>query len=290
MKKIGVIVKRGVPEAVRSVKKLLQCVDKKDVTFFIEKETASALKIKGYRKNEIVSKAEIIIVFGGDGTLLNVARLIGDKGLPILGVNLGGLGFITEVSKDEICKAVTKVIFSGQYRYEERIMLSADVYRKGKKITGHTALNDVVINKGAIARMVELEICVNNQYVTDFRADGLIVSTPTGSTAYSLSAGGPILYPTLESFVMTPICPHTLANRPIVLPDNFTIAVNVRNSEDIYLTLDGQEGIPLMNDDRIMIRKADFKAKFLLIQERDYFQVLRTKLNWGKQKKTVNGK
>ncbi len=281
MKKVGIIVKRGVPGISGSVKKLLQCSGRKEVKFFIEKEAASSLRIKGYGRKEIISRADIIIVFGGDGTLLSVARLVGDRGLPILGVNLGGLGFITEVSKNEICKAMHEVIFSKQYRYEERIMLSVEVHRKSKKIARHTALNDVVINKGAIARMVELEIYVNSQYVTDFRADGLIVSTPTGSTAYSLSAGGPILYPTLESFVITPICPHTLANRPIVLPDKLSIEVNVRSGEDVYLTLDGQEGIPLNVNDRVKIKKADFKTKFILIKKRDYFKILRTKLKWG---------
>jgi len=281
MKKIGIIAKRGVPEAIDAVRDLLLLLDKKDFRVFVEDEIASIFKIKGYPRQEIPSKAEMIVVFGGDGTLLSVARLIGNKRVPVLGVNLGGLGFITEIARDEISKDIIDKIFSGKVNFEERIMLLADVYRKGRKIERHSALNDVVINKSAIARMVEFDVHINNQYVTAFRADGLIVSTPTGSTAHSLSAGGPILYPTLESFVMTPICPHTLTNRPLVVPDKFILEISIKNGKDVYLTLDGQVGVPLRVKDKVRIRKADFKTRFLLLHERDYFRILRTKLRWG---------
>lgn len=281
MKKIGIIAKKGVPEAVTAVKDLLLLLDKKKFKIFVDNEIASILKIKGYPREKIPSKVDFIAVFGGDGTLLSVARLVGDRGVPILGVNLGGLGFITEIAHDEICKDIIGKIFSGKYRFEERIMLSADVYRKGRRVAQNIALNDVVINKSALARMVEFDVYINNQYVTDFRADGMIVSTPTGSTAHSLSAGGPILYPTLESFVMTPICPHTLTNRPIVVPDKFIIEVSIKRGEDVYLTLDGQEGVPLKVGDKVKIKKTDFKTKFLLLHKRDYFRILRTKLKWG---------
>ncbi len=281
MKKIGIIAKKGVPEAIDAVRNLLLWLNKEKFRVFIEDEVALILKLKGYPRHEIPSKVDFIIVFGGDGTLLSVARLVGKTGIPILGVNLGGLGFIAEMARDEIRKDIIDKIFSGGYHFEERIMLSADVYRKGKKIVQHTALNDLVINKSALARMIELEIHINNQYVTAFRADGLILSTPTGSTAHSLAAGGPILYPTLESFVMTPICPHTLTNRPIVLPDKFIIEVSIKSGKDVYLTLDGQVGFPLKVKDKVKIRKADFKTRFLLLHDRDYFQILRTKLKWG---------
>ncbi len=280
MKKIGIIAKRGVPEAINAVKDLLLLLDKREFKVFVEDEAASNFKIKGYPIKEIPSKADVIIVFGGDGTLLSVARLVGDKGIPILGVNTGGLGFITEISKNEIRKNINK-IFSGKCRFEERIMLSTDVYRGTNNIGQYSALNDVVLNKSALARMIELDIHINNQYVTTFRADGLIVSTPTGSTAHSLSAGGPILYPTLESFVMTPICPHTLASRPLVLPDRFILEVNIKSGKDVYLTIDGQVGLPLKVKDKVKIRKADFKTKLLLLHDRDYFKILRTKLKWG---------
>jgi len=280
MKNIGIIAKRGEPEAIKAVKDFLRWMKGKNFKFFVESEVAKALKITGYSRKEIPSKSDLIIVFGGDGTLLSVARLVGKMGVPILGVNLGGLGIITEISRDDIRKEIDKV-FSGNFSFEERIMLLADVYRKGRKIARQNALNDVVLNKSALSRMFEFDISINDQYVSTFRADGLILSTPTGSTAHSLSAGGPILYPTLGSFLMTPICPHTLTSRPIVLPDTFVLEVTVKSGDNVYLTLDGQVGFPLKVKDRIKIRKADYKTKFLVLHDRDYFQILRTKLKWG---------
>jgi len=282
MRNIGIFVKKDVPEAIDVVRDLLKCLRGKRLKILVESGAARALGIKGYVGRTIPSKADIIIVFGGDGTLLSDTRLVGKRSVPILGVNLGGLGFITEISKDEICRDVS-IILSGKCEYEERIMLQADVLRNGKKFKRYNALNDVVINKSALARMIELDIRVNRQDVTTLRADGLIISTPTGSTAYSLSAGGPILYPTLESFLVTPICPHTLTSRPIVLPDDFVLDIVVRRGDDVFLTIDGQEGCALKIKDRVSIRKADFKTRFLHLRDRDYFRVLRTKLKWGER-------
>ena len=280
MRRIGVVAKKGEPEAIEAVRELLRLLEGRGSEFFVESEVASILKIKGYQRKDIPSMADIIIVFGGDGTLLGVARLVGNLGIPILGVNLGGLGFITELSRDEV-RGNIEMIFSEKCCFEERIMLSADVYRERKRIVQHNALNDVVLNKSALSRMVELDININKQYISTIRADGLIISTPTGSTAHSLSAGGPILYPTLESFLMTPICPHTLTSRPIVLPDIFTLEIKIKSGEDVYLTLDGQAGFPLKIDDSVRIKKADYKTKFLLLHDRDYFKILRSKLKWG---------
>lgn len=280
MRRIGVIAKKGEPEAVEAVRELLRLLEGRGIEFFVESEVASVLKLKGYQRSDIPSRADIIIVFGGDGTLLSVARLVGNLGIPIVGVNLGGLGFITELSRNEV-RGNIEMIFSEKCCFEERIMLSADVYRGRKRIVQHNALNDVVLNKSALSRMVELDIDINKQYISTIRADGLIISTPTGSTAHSLSAGGPILYPTLESFLMTPICPHTLTSRPIVLPDIFTLEINVKSGEDVYLTLDGQAGFPLKIADSVRIKKADYKTKFLVLHDRDYFKILRTKLKWG---------
>jgi NAD+ kinase len=177
-----------------------------------------------------------------------------------------------------------EAMLSGGCAVEERMMLAANVYRYGEKIAEHTVLNDVVINKGALARIIELETSVSGIYVTTFKADGLIISTPTGSTAYSLAAGGPIIYPTLEGITLTPICPHTLTNRPIVLPDDFKIEVILRTmTEDVYLTLDGQIGFSLKKDDVIEISKSPDKTRLLMPCERDYFKVLRTKLKWGER-------
>ena len=280
MKKIGIIAKKGEPEAVKAIKELIRLLKGKECKFFVENNTASILKINGYPRKTIPSISDVIIVFGGDGTLLSVARLVGDSGVPILGVNLGGLGFITELGRDEIRNNID-MIFSEECCFEERIMLLADVNRGRKKIVQHNAFNDVVLNKSALSRMFELAIHINNRYVTTFRVDGLIISTPTGSTGHSLSAGGPILYPTLESFLMTPICPHTLTSRPIVLPDTFILEAAIKSGDNVYLTLDGQVGFPLKVKDKVKIRKADYKTKFLVLHNRDYFRILRTKLKWG---------
>jgi NAD+ kinase len=283
MKRIGIICKAERPEPAEILKKFLPWLRSKGHEAFLDIETAEALNVEGYSRDHIPLLVDIIIVLGGDGTMLNVARLVGEKGIPILGVNLGGLGFITEVNRDEIFEAVEKVL-SGNCSVEDRIMLAAFVYRHGEKIADFIVLNDVVINKGALARIIDMDTYVNKSYVATFKADGLIVSTPTGSTAYSLSAGGPILYPTLNSIVITPICPHTLTNRPIVLPDDCIIEIIMRSeSEDAFLTLDGQVGFSLKKNDMIDVRKCDWTTKLLIPCERDYFHVLRTKLKWGER-------
>jgi NAD+ kinase len=283
MKRIGVISKAGRPEPIEILREFLPWLDNKGLEFFLDMETASRLDTKGYPRSEIPALVDLIVVLGGDGTMLNVARLVCDKGIPILGVNLGGLGFITEVQGEELYEAMEKTL-KGESSIEERLMLTALIHRHGERIAEYTVLNDVVINKGALARIVDLETYINKTYVTTFKADGLIVSTPTGSTAYSLSAGGPVLYPTLDSIILTPICPHTLTNRPTVLPDDVLIEVVLKSmSEDVFLTLDGQVGFSLRKDDVVEIKRSPFKTKLLIPFERDYFQVLRTKLKWGER-------
>jgi NAD+ kinase len=283
MKKIGIICKIGRPEPLEILKEFLPWLRERGYDVFLDSETAGLLNMEGYSRPQIPALVDVVIVLGGDGTMLGVARLVGDKGVPILGVNLGGLGFITEVNKDEIFDAVEKVL-AGSCSIEERIMLTAVVHRHSERIADFVVLNDVVINKGSLARIIDLETYINNSYVTTFKADGLIISTPTGSTAYSLSAGGPILYPTLNSIALTPICPHTLTNRPIVLPDDFIIEIMLRSeSEDVFLTLDGQVGFSLRKNDTVEVKKSDFTTKLLMPCERDYFQVLRTKLKWGER-------
>lgn len=283
MKKIGIICKQGRPEPQEILKELLPWLRQKGFETFVDKDTANSLNISGYTRDEISLLVDAVVVLGGDGTMLSVSRLVATKGIPILGINLGSMGFITEINRDEIYRAVDRMLSSG-CAIEERLMLKACVYRDGEKTAEYTVLNDVVINKGALARIIDLETFINNVYVTTFKADGLIIATPTGSTAYSLSAGGPIIYPTLDSIVLTPICSHTLTNRPILLPDDSRIEVILRAmSEDVSLTLDGQIGFALRIDDVIEISKSDFKAKFLVPCERDYFKVLRTKLKWGER-------
>lgn len=283
MKRIGIITKAGRAEAVETLKELLPRIKEKDAEVFLDSDTAQFLNLKGHPRSEIPNLADSVVVFGGDGTMLSVARLVCEKGIPILGVNLGGLGFITEVQLPDVFEAVERLI-SGECAVEERLMLTVCVYRYGEKVAEHTTLNDVVINKGALARIIDLETYIDKAYVTTFRADGLIVSTPTGSTAYCLAAGGPILYPTTNSIAVTPICPHTLTNRPIVLPDNVLIEVSLKSrGEDVFLTLDGQVGFSLGQNDLVVIEKSPFTTKLIIPYERDYFQVLRTKLGWGER-------
>lgn len=283
MKRIGIIGKSGRPEPAEIAKEIIPWLKQKGAEIFVDIETSQSIGIKGYLRSEIPKLADLVLVLGGDGTMLSVARLVCEKGIPILGINLGGLGFITEVQRTEIYDALER-IFSGQYTLEERMMLNAYVVRHGERIAGYTTLNDVVINKGALARIIDLETFVDKRYVSTFRSDGLIVSTPTGSTAYCLSAGGPILFPTINSIVLIPICPHTLTNRPIVLPDTVIVEVTLKSLvEDVFLTLDGQVGFSLRQNDTVIIEKSPHKTRLLIPFERDFFEVLRTKLRWGER-------
>ena len=283
MKRIGIICKLSRKEPQEILKALLPWLKQRGCEVFVDSETAAQINVRGYDRKEIPSLVEAVLVLGGDGTMLSVHRLVADKGIPVLGVNLGSLGFLAEVNKEDIFTSVEKML-AGGCRGEERLMLKAMIQRKGEIIEEYRVLNDVVINKGALARIIDLETFIDKTYVTTFKADGLIISTPTGSTAYSLSAGGPILYPTLESIVITPICSHTLTNRPIVLPDQVVIEIGLKSlSEDVFLTLDGQVGCSLKPDDIIEIRKAEYKARLLVPGEKGYFDVLRTKLKWGER-------
>ncbi len=281
IKRIGIISKKGRIEAIEILVPLLQWLKNRGIETFIDNDSASILNTLGFPPEEIPGKVDMVIVLGGDGTMLRVARLVGEKEIPILGVNLGTLGFLTEINKDDLYSSM-ELILNGRCFMETRLMLKAEVQRNGEKITEHHVLNDVVINKSALARIIDIETYVDESYVTTFKADGLIVSTPTGSTAYNLSAGGPIIYPTLDCIILTPICPHTLTNRPIVLSDDVTVKAILRSeTEDVFLTMDGQVGFSLKKADVIKITKAPFRTKIIIPCERDYFHILRTKLKWG---------
>jgi NAD+ kinase len=227
-------------------------------------------------------EVEFVVVLGGDGTLLGAARRVGRYGVPILGVNLGGLGFLTEIPLRNLYPAVT-LMLEGRLEVETRLMLEAVVKRQDTETCRFMVLNDVVINKGALARIIDLDVFINDQFLTTFRADGLIVSTPTGSTAYNLSAGGPILYPTISSFILTPICPFTLTNRPILLPESHVVSITLsrRGEERVSLTFDGQVGFDLFQGDKVLIQKAKEKLKLIKSPEQGYFEILREKLMWG---------
>ncbi len=284
MKKIGIIVKPHKPEAKDVLKELVLWVESHHLEAVLDVDTANIVNIKSkYQKSQIASLVDMIIVLGGDGTLLSVARLTVEKGIPILGVNLGGLGFLTEVTLDELYPTLEKVI-KGDYIIDERMMLMTHIHRQGERLAQSPVLNDVVINHGIIARMIILDIFVNSQFVTSLRGDGLIISTPTGSTAYSLSAGGPIIHSTVNAVILTPICPHTLTNRPIVIPDNVKIeAILKTEDEGVMVTFDGQVGFSLRKDDIVEMRRAETMVKLIQSSGKNYYEVLRKKLKWGER-------
>jgi NAD+ kinase len=283
MKRIGFICKAGRREPVELIKTLLPWLHDRNCSVFLEKEAASALGLGGCGIEDIPDLVDFLVVLGGDGTMISAARLVAGRNIPIMGVNLGGLGFITEINKDDIFAAFEQVL-EGRCRIQERIMLDALLLKSSKEASRFTALNDIVINKGALARMFEMETFVQDAYLTTYSADGLIISTPTGSTAYSLAAGGPILYPTLNSIIVTPICPHTLTNRPLVLPDDSVIRVVPKtDSERVYVTVDGQIGRPLRKREVVEIRKSASITRIYSPSGHDHFELLRTKLKWGER-------
>lgn len=232
---------------------------------------------------EIADHCDILVVLGGDGTMIATARLVSGRGTPVLGVNLGTLGYLTEFSAEDVIPAL-ELVMKGDYQVDQRMMLKWRVLRDGDTVGSSTALNDVVVNKSAIARIIDIECAVGPHYVTTYRADGLIVATPTGSTAYNLSAGGPIIAPGTEAISIAPICPHTLTNRPLVLPyfAEIRLRLNTREQE-VMLTSDGQTGLPLMSGDQVEISKSENTFNTIAAKDRDYFEVLRSKLKWSGQ-------
>ena len=290
IKRIGMIAKRNKPEAADIIHHLVDWFRLKKIEVYIENEMAHLLGLHSMEPNVHTIEreafpfhAEVILVLGGDGTLLSVARLVGDHRIPILGVNLGGLGFLTEITLEELYRVLEKVI-QGDFATDERVVLSASVIRNGKGIAAFTVLNDAVINKGALARIIDMETTINGEYLTTFKSDGLIISTPTGSTAYNLSAGGPIVYPSLHTIIITPICPHTLTKRPIIVPDDVRIQVLLKSrQQEVILTLDGQQGFPLEFEDLVEMKKAEGRILLIRSPYRHYFELLREKLRWGER-------
>ena len=230
----------------------------------------------------MASGPELLVVIGGDGTLLAAARLLGGRPVPILAINHGGLGFLTEVMLPELYLELEKVL-AGEYATDRRVMLDARLLRGSDVVAAQRALNDVVLNKGTLARIVELEIHVNDQHVSTFRADGLIIATPTGSTAYNLSAGGPIVHPDMSAMLVTPICSHTLANRPLVLPGRARVTVRLKSAreEGVYMTVDGQIGVEMEAGDRLEVGPSSEEVLLVAPEGKNYFDVLRDKLKWG---------
>jgi len=285
VKRVGIVAKSDRPEARELVPALARWLSARGKQVVLEKETAALVPTatSGVPKSDLPTQVDLLVVLGGDGTLLSVARLVGDLGIPILGVNLGGLGFLTATTSEELFPAL-EALFAGRMQTEERMLLAAQVVRQGERSAEYAALNDVVITKSAMSRIIDLAVAVDGQAATDYRADGLIVSTPTGSTAYGLSAGGPIVYPTMEAVVLTPICSHTLTNRPIVLPADLRIEVTLlTQNQDVMLTLDGQVGYALKARDTVEIRRAGSRIRLVRFPQKHFFSVLRTKLKWGER-------
>jgi NAD+ kinase len=246
----------------------------------IEQQTGCA--VEEVAPEQFAKSADLILVLGGDGTMIATARMMGDTEVPVLGVNYGGLGYLAEFRIEELYEALESIL-AGNYRLDRRVMLDVELLRGEEQVTRNRVLNDVVINKSALARIIEIEAYLSQQFVNSFRADGLIVSTPTGSTAYNLSAGGPVIFPSMNAVVITPICPFTLSNRPIVVPDDAYIELRLKTEqEDVALTLDGQVGFPLKIEDHVIIRKSQTTFNLVQPANRNYFDVLRDKLRWGR--------
>ena len=289
IKRIGIVLKPHQPDALKTICELVTWLDERGIELVggpeiererIEHETGCA--ITEVPRDEIAATADLMLVLGGDGTMIATARLVGDREVPVLGVNYGGLGYLAEFRIEELYHALESIL-SGNFRLDKRVMLDVELKRGDVLITRNRVLNDVVINKSALARIIEIETYLNRYFVNSFRADGLIISTPTGSTAYNLSAGGPVIFPSMNAVVITPICPFTLSNRPIVVPDDATIELLLKtDQEEVTLTLDGQVGFELNVEDRVVIRKSSVTFNLVQPSNRNYFDVLRDKLRWGR--------
>jgi len=262
---------------------LLQWLEARNLRVIYDEETASALPnpSNGQTREHLADQSDILLVLGGDGTLLAAARVAASRCIPILPINLGSLGFLTSFTVEELYPALEETL-AGRSSMSERVMLQVEHMRNGAVQDCEHVLNDAVVNKSALARMIELELYIDDDFVCRYRADGLVLATPTGSTAYSLSAGGPIVHPTVEAFVITPICPHTLTDRPVVVRDSSCIEVKLAGSaESVFLTLDGQKGIPMESEDRIRITRSPQCLKLIQPPRKSYFEILRSKLKWG---------
>jgi NAD+ kinase len=276
----GIVCKEDNSDAVALSGRVMEWVRSRGFECLVEEHVAESIGIK--HTAVPWETADLLIAIGGDGTFLRTIWKSAQRGTPILGVHMGYLGFLTEVTEDEVYEALDAVL-AGGYVLERRSMFRCTLIRGEETVTSQHVLNDVVINKSAVARIIDIEVWADSTFITCYRADGLIVSTPTGSTAYNLATGGPIVLPSVDAIILTPICPHVLSNRSIVLPDTQEVTIIVKSgksSDNIYLTLDGQRGFPLNAGDRLIVKRGDCKATILRFPHRDYFEILRTKLGW----------
>jgi NAD+ kinase len=284
MRTIGIAAKSSSPQAVAYAREVGEGLRARGLSVIYDEDMARELGITADTspKASLGRRSDLLITFGGDGTLLSVARHAPEH-VPIIGVNMGTLGFLTEIRVEEF-PAMLERVLAGSFHVEPRVAFEVSVFGPGRDSSArYRVLNDCAINKSAVARIIEIRVSVAGIFVSTFRGDGLIVATPTGSTAYNLSAGGPIIYPTMNAFVITPICPHMLTNRPLVLPDELDIEISLitPDAKDIFLSLDGQEGFEIGDDDRICIRKSEERVLLVQSPDKNYFDVLRNKLKWG---------
>ena len=281
-KSVGILTKPKFPENKSTLHDVVTWLRARSIDVILDTTSAILLGEQGgYQKTQLASKADVLLVLGGDGTMLDAARLAGERSIPILGVNMGGLGFLTEVRLENLYPSLERV-FANDFVLDERLMLRTHIHRHGETVAQGVVLNDVVISKGTLARMIELKIAIQRRFVTNLRGDGLIVSSPTGSTAYSLSAGGPIIDPAVQSLILTPISPHTLTHRPLIVPGNAEIDVTLTSKDDgAMATLDGQVGVAITQGDSIVIQTSEHRTQLIRFPESNYYDVLREKLKWG---------
>ena len=283
--RIGLIAREDRPDAPEVLRELVRWLRRRGCQVVLDPDTGGLVAdgVRIVERAAFAAEVDLIVVLGGDGTLLAAARLVGGRTVPILGVNLGHLGFLTATTLEALYPTLEAVL-RGEYAAEERMMLAASLSRDGNALADYLALNDVVNAKGAQGRLIDLEVSADGQPMTAYRADGLIIATPTGSTAYNLSADGPILFPTMDAVVLTPICSHALTNRPVVLPATVRLGVTLlADSPDVVLWLDGQPGLPVTAKDVVQVRRADARIHLIRDPQKTYFQVLRTKLKWGER-------
>lgn len=281
IKTVGVVVKPNHPEAWQTAAELRTWFEKRAIKVFTDKDAPNSA-LETVAAAEFKERSDLIVILGGDGTMISSARLLGDREVPVLGINYGSLGYLTEFRFEEMFPAVEAVL-EGNYETDSRVMLDVRLERAAETLSTNRILNEVVINRAVLAKIIEVEITLDGLFVNSFRADGIIVATPTGSTAYSLSAGGPILYPSMNAVVITPVCPFTLTNRPIVIPDDSEIRLRLKSeSKGVALTLDGQVGYQMETEDCVVIRKSRTSFNLVKPPNRNYFDVLRNKLKWGR--------
>ncbi|HUW99325.1 MAG TPA: NAD(+) kinase [Acidiferrobacter sp.] len=284
IKRVGLFGKYGDRGGREVLQRLFALLEARALDIIVETETALALgltRVTSCPLSRIGNEIDLAIVLGGDGTLLNVARTLATHRIPLIGINAGRLGFLADVSTENM--GIIDDILDGHYQTEERFLLSAEIVRDDVVVLTRLAFNDVVVNKGDLARLIEFETYIDAQFVNGSRADGMIVATPTGSTAYAMSAGGPILHPTLAAIVLVPICPHTLSNRPIVVHSDSHVEIVLVSDQCAHVTFDGQSNFGLCNADRVRVRRADVPVTLVHPEDRNHYEVLRQKLNWGRK-------